>query len=226
MEDYVFGGQNNAAKAIAEFDWSRTSLGPIDRWPISLRTVVDMMLASEFPQADVWGPDLITIHNDAFVPILGDKGSAIGRSFRDVWAEAWSQIGAIAERAYAGESTFIENYPLLIDRHGYEEQTYFTFCYSSLKGDDGKIVGMIDTVVETTETVLGQQRLRESEERFRAFTAATNDMIFRMSSDLKEMQQLDGPRKPLWISRASTGEKNTFSPMTCLGSKRSSPKPN
>lgn len=97
------------------------------------------------------GPDLITIHNDAFVPILGDKASAIGRSFRDVWAEAWSQIGPIAERAYAGESTFIENYPLLIDRHGYGEQTYFTFCYSPLKGDDGKIVGMIDMVVETTE---------------------------------------------------------------------------
>jgi len=141
MADYVFGGQNNSAKVIDEFDWSRTSLGPIETWPISLRTVIDMMLASQFPQAVVWGPELITIHNDAFVPILGDKASAIGRSFRDVWAEAWSLIGPIAERAYAGESTFIENYPLLIDRHGYEEQTYFTFCYSPLKGDDGKIVG-------------------------------------------------------------------------------------
>ncbi|MEB2848381.1 sensor histidine kinase [Endobacterium cereale] len=210
MADYVFGGQNNSAKVIDEFDWSRTSLGPIETWPISLRTVVDMMLASQFPQAVVWGPELITIHNDAFVPILGDKASAIGRSFRDVWAEAWSLIGPIAERAYAGESTFIENYPLLIDRHGYEEQTYFTFCYSPLKGDDGKIVGMIDTVVETTETVLGQQRLRESEQRFRAFTAATNDMIFRMSSDLKEMQQLDGRRLSTPLDQPSIDWRNEY----------------
>lgn len=150
------------------------------------------MLASRFPQAIVWGPDYITIHNDAFLAVLGDKPPAIGRSFRDVWAEVWSDIEPIAKRAYRGESTFIEDFPLTIDRHGFPEQAYFTFCYSPLRDDDGEIVGMLDTVMETTDTVVGARKLLDSEERFRAFTTATSDVVYRMSADWKEMRQMTG----------------------------------
>lgn len=151
-----------------------------------------MTLASKFPQAVVWGPDFTTIHNDAFLPILGDKPPAIGRSFADVWAEAWPQIRPMAERAYRGESTFIENFPIIVDRRGFPEQAYFTFCYSPLRDDSGQIAGMIDTVVETTQAVVGATKLRDSEERFRAFTTATSDVVYQMSADWKEMRQLDG----------------------------------
>ncbi|MEB2846669.1 hypothetical protein GAO09_00110 [Rhizobiales bacterium RZME27] len=146
-----------------------------------------MALSSSFPQAVIWGPDLITIHNDAFLPILGEKPLAIGRSFADIWSEAWDQIGPIATQAYQGRPTFIEDFPLVINRHGYDEQAYFTFCYSPLRDDKGNIAGMIDTVVETTDTVLGAERLRQSEVRFRAFTTATSDVIYQMSADSKEM---------------------------------------
>ncbi|MCJ8520591.1 hypothetical protein ABID21_003526 [Pseudorhizobium tarimense] len=95
--------------------------------------------------------------------ILGGKPSVIGRSFAEVWAEAWGKIGPIANSAYAGESTFIENYPLVINRNGYDEQAYFTFCYSPLRDDEGKVAGMFNTVVETTETV----RAKETEEILR-----------------------------------------------------------
>ena len=45
-----------------------------------------MMLASHFPNAIAWGPDRITLHNDAFRPILGDKPDAQGRPFDVLWA--------------------------------------------------------------------------------------------------------------------------------------------
>lgn len=181
-------------RRVAEFDWSTTPLGPIRDWPISLRTIVEMMLDSSFPQAVCWGKELTTIHNDAFLPILGEKPSALGRPFSDVWSEAWAQIGPIAEKAILGIPTFIENYPVSVNRHGYMERAFFTFSYSPLRGDDGSIVGMIDTVIETTGTVAGEQRLKQSEERFRAFTTATTDVVYQMSADWKEMRQLDGRR--------------------------------
>lgn len=108
---------------------------------------------SRFPGAIVWGDSLTTIYNDAFLPILGAKPEALGRSFSDVWAEAWPQIGPFVEKAFRGESTFIENYPLVVERFGKAEQAYFTFCYSPLRMTDGTIGGMMDTVVETTESV-------------------------------------------------------------------------
>src|SRR6201999_3574870 len=44
-------------------------------------------------------------------------------------------------------------------------------------------------LIERTQTA---EALRESEERLRALTTATNDVIYRMSPDWKEMYQLDG----------------------------------
>ncbi|MFP3409105.1 hybrid sensor histidine kinase/response regulator, partial [Pseudomonas sp. SIMBA_065] len=81
-----------------------------------LKTTVALCFASSFPQAIVWGPSLTTLYNDAFVPILGDKPFALGRPFSEIWQEAWDEIGPIADAAYQGHATYIENYPLVIER--------------------------------------------------------------------------------------------------------------
>jgi two-component sensor histidine kinase len=148
------------ARLVREFDWAATPLGPQAAWPAELKTAVNFILQSRFPKAVVWGPGLVTIYNDAFRPILGDKPEALGRSFADVWAEVWDEIGPIAERAFAGEATFIEDFPLVIDRTGRPEQAWFTFCYSPLHMADGAVAGMMDTVVETTVTVRARADLR------------------------------------------------------------------
>lgn len=148
------------ASAIRLHDWSANELGPPSGWPPALKTVVGMTLASKFPKCVVWGPGLVVIHNDAFRPILGDKPPALGRSFRDVWHEVWDEIGPIADRAYAGEATFIEDFPLVVDRYGYPEQCYFTFCYSPIRDENGVVRGMMDTVIETTGKVETQRQAR------------------------------------------------------------------
>jgi Signal transduction histidine kinase len=144
---------------VAAFDWSATPLGPRAQWPSELEIAVGQMLDSSFPKAIVWGPEFTTIHNDAFLPILGQKPSALGRSFADIWAEVWDTIGPILKRAYCGEPTYIEDFPLTIDRSGRGERVWFTFCYSPLRLADGTVAGMLDTVVETTEKVRAQEEL-------------------------------------------------------------------
>ncbi|MCW2245959.1 signal transduction histidine kinase [Azospirillum fermentarium] len=149
-------------------DWNATPLGHPSGWPASLRTAVGMVLNSRFPSAVVWGPGLTTIHNDAFTPILGAKPPALGRSFRDIWSEAWDVIGPIAERAFQGEATFIEDFPLVVERNGYAEHAYFTFCYSPVRDESGAVAGMIDTVVETTATVRARNDLAAMNTRLEA----------------------------------------------------------
>ncbi|AJY47685.1 PAS domain-containing sensor histidine kinase [Martelella endophytica] len=155
---HFLDGGGEMADAIRSHDWSSTELGPPEGWPSALKTALSMALNSKFPKCIVWGPDLTTLYNDAFRPILGKKPSALGRPFSDVWKEAWHEIGPICEQAYAGEATFIEDFPLVIDRHGYPEQCYFTFCYSPIRDEHGVVKGMIDTVIETTKTVETQRQ--------------------------------------------------------------------
>lgn len=150
-------GSEMAAR-IEAFDWASTAIGPIDGWPTALKVTVGIMVHSAFPKCIVWGPELVLLYNDAFKPILGAKPDALGRSFRDVWSEAWEAIEPIVERARQGESTFIEDFPLVINRFGYPEQCYFTFCYSPILDENGRIAGMLDTVIETTGKVESERQ--------------------------------------------------------------------
>lgn len=185
-------GSSDMAARVRAFDWRATPLGAASTWSSEQRAAVAFVLDNRFPCALVWGPSLVTIYNDGFRPILGEKPEALGRSFAEIWSEVWEEIRPIAERAFAGESTFVEDIELTVMRRGSPEQAWFTFSYSPVRAADGTVVGMIDTVVETTEAVRSRRALAESEQRYRAFTSATADVVYRMSPDWSQMWQLDG----------------------------------
>lgn len=173
MAKWLEGG-GQIAERIREHDWASTPLGPLESWPDTLKTTVALCLGSRFPQAVLWGEELITLHNDAFSEILGAKPLALGQPFSKVWQEAWSEIELMAQRALAGEAVFIEDFPLVIDRHEGPEQAYFTFCYSPIRDQHGAIVGMLDTVTETTANVIANRRHLFLDELGRGLTNATD----------------------------------------------------
>ncbi|WP_410953683.1 ATP-binding protein [Pseudomonas sp. S1(2024)] len=191
MAKWLDGG-GLMAERIRNHDWAATPLGPLEHWPDPLKTSLALCLASRFPQAVLWGPDLLTLHNDAFSQILGQKPSALGIPFRAVWQEAWADIGHMANRALAGEAVYIEDFPLVIDRNGGPERAYFTFCYSPIRDHDGKVLGMLDTVTETTASVLANQRLRFLDDLGRAVADATdpNQILATTTRMLVEHLQL------------------------------------
>lgn len=186
-------GGGDMARAIREFDWAQTPLGPIASWSSALKTAVGMMVNSHFPKCIVWGPGRTTIYNDAFRPILGRKPEALGRPFGEVWQEVWDEIAPIVEKAFAGEATFIEDFPLVIERFGAPEEAWFTFCYSPIRDENGTIVGMIDTVIETTGKVLAERNARtlnaELAHRMKNSLAVVNAVVnqtFRSTDKLDE----------------------------------------
>ncbi|WP_079228719.1 ATP-binding protein [Pseudomonas putida] len=184
MAKWLDGG-GQMAERIRNHDWAATPLGPLDQWPDALKTTVALCLASRFPQAILWGPALLTLHNDAFIPILGQKPLALGKPFSEVWQEAWADIGMMADRAMAGEAVYIEDFPLTINRNGGPERAYFTFCYSPIRGHDGEVLGMLDTVTETTSSVVTNQRLNFLDNLGRAVTEATDpDQILAITTGM------------------------------------------
>jgi PAS domain S-box-containing protein len=161
-------GGGEMGQRVRAFDWAATPLGPLSGWPAALRITVDQILASSFPSCLFWGPELIAIYNDAFRPLMGSKPEALGQPFHVIWAEAWTQLSPIAAKALAGESTFIENYLVRVDRSGILEDAWFTFNYGPVFDEHGTVVGMLDTVVETTTQVQSRQRGHAERERLQA----------------------------------------------------------
>jgi PAS domain S-box-containing protein len=147
---------------IRSLDWSKTSLGAVDTWPQSLKTSVSICLNSRFPVLIWWGPGLVKIYNDAYVQLIGSKHpGALGSEGRAVWPEIWGTIGPLlASVLKCGEATWADDLLLLLERHGYPEECYFTFSYSPIRDESGGIGGVFTPVVETTDKVIGERRLR------------------------------------------------------------------
>jgi len=163
--DPLHGGDGAVAALIRDRDWSASPLGAPAGWPQPLRTVVDLMLQSRFPMFVAWGAELGFLYNDAYAEILGAKHpSALGSRFRDIWSEIWSDISPLIDAAMAGHAIYREDLPLVMNRSGFDEQTWFTFSYSPLRDESGRIAGMFCAVSETTRRVLAEHALRELNE--------------------------------------------------------------
>jgi PAS domain S-box-containing protein len=137
------------------FDWSRTPLGPSTTWPQSLRTTVGIILASRNPMFLWWGPELVQIYNDAYRPSLGlgaRHPGALGARGREFWTDIWHAIGPqIHQVMTTGEPTWHEDQYLPIERNGRLEDVWWTYGYSPVFGDDGRIGGTLVVCQETTE---------------------------------------------------------------------------
>ena len=153
------GGDSEARRLLRERDWSATPLGPAQAWPPELATAVSMVISSTFPMFLVWGSGLTFLYNDAYIAVLGDKHpTAFGAPFHEVWWEIWHDLGPIADRALSNKSAYFEDRPLLMERKGYSEQTWFTFSYSPLHDGRGQVQGMYCTCIETTGRVQAERR--------------------------------------------------------------------
>ena len=157
----LFTGET--AALMRTVDWSATPLGPVESWPPALRSALSLCLGSPVPMMIWWGPELVTLYNDAYRPILGSRKHprALGRPGRECWLDIWNVIGPMLEGAlWQGEATFSDDLLLPLDRHGYREECYFTLSFSPLRDEAGGVHGVFTTAAETTQRVLGERRLR------------------------------------------------------------------
>ncbi|UAK23869.1 hybrid sensor histidine kinase/response regulator [Sphingomonas nostoxanthinifaciens] len=159
-------------------DWSRSGLGDRATWPRSLETVIDLMLSSKFAMCLGWGPDLTLLYNDAYVPFLGAKHpAALGQPLQTVWAEVWPDIEPLVESAMKGVPVGYEDMPLTMTRHGYPEETWWTFAYSPLRDDYGAVAGFLDIATETTDKVVHERQLAAREAELRALNTDLEEQI-------------------------------------------------
>jgi two-component sensor histidine kinase/PAS domain-containing protein len=162
----VFAGGGEMGPMMRELDWASTTLGPVEQWPGHLQSIVSLMLGSKFPMFVAWGKELAFLYNDAYAPILGDKHpGALGKRFQDIWYEIWDDLTPLIDRALAGEASWLDDMPLTMRRHGYDEPTWFTFSYSPVRDEEGQIRGMFCACTETTEKVLAIRRNEAERER-------------------------------------------------------------
>jgi PAS domain S-box-containing protein len=158
---FLDGGGEMGAR-IRECDWARTSLGHATSWPQSLRSTLSMLLPSKAQIILFWGPEFIVFYNDAYRPVFGGKHpSCLGTPGREAWAEIWDSLlhDLLAGVVRSGEAYWGKDKLFTLERHGFEEETYFDVSYDPVRVESGAVGGVFCIVTETTERVIGERRM-------------------------------------------------------------------
>jgi len=158
-------------------DWSATPLGPVERWPQSLKTAVSVVLSCRFPMIVLWGPELIQIYNDAYRLLMGTKHpSGLGQANAECWPEVWHINREIYPRIFQGETYSFEErlYPLA--PHGKPEDYYLTLCYNPVRDESGAVGGVFVTVFNVTREV----RARMERDRALAEVRAERERLYEV----------------------------------------------
>lgn len=172
MPTRIAGGE--MSRRVRAFDWAQTPIGAMEAWSPSLRLAVDMILATNFPMALRWGPELCLIYNDAYAPALHDlHPSALGMVFNQHSQEYQASLRSMHESILSGQSGgyALEKLPLSLKRDG-EAGTrtgHFNISFSPVPdtGAPTGVGGVMITAVELTEAVETEKTLRETERRYR-----------------------------------------------------------
>lgn len=161
IPEFLSGG-GEMGQRIREYDWSKTPLGPVSEWPQSLRTCVRIMLTSRQPIWIGWSKKLIKLYNDPYLQIVGGKHPwALGQPASEVWKDIWRDIEPLLRQVMEkDEGTYVEAQLLIMERNGYPEETYYTFSYTPIPGDDGTTAGMICANTDDTDRIISERQLQ------------------------------------------------------------------
>ncbi len=174
-------------------NWAASPLGDPCGWPRPLRAAASLVLDSLAPTWLTWGPGLGMVYNAPYVDLLGNKHPrAMGAALDAVWAEVWPDVADLVARALSGEALHREDLPLVVNRRGHPEPAWFSFSYTPLRDDDGRVQGVLCTVAETTGKMLAQRAQADSESRLRALTLATANAVYRMNADWSRLLEVNG----------------------------------
>ncbi len=205
------GGGDGMASLIAAFDWSATPLGPLARWPSCLRTATSLLVRSPVPIAMLWGEQGIMIYNDAYAVFAGSRHPGLlGSRVREGWPEVASFNDNVMAVGLAGQTLAYRDQELTLYRQGVADQVWMNLDYSPVLDEDGRPVGVIAIVIETTARIEAERRQREAEALLRVERDRARDVLENMGEGVvlldRDFRVVDINAEALRLERRSRDE--------------------
>ena len=129
---------------------------------------------------------IIEIANDAIIDIWGKGPDVIGKPIFTVLPEILEQgMKKKFEEVYnTGNPLVAQEFPIMHERDGKLVEGYFDFIYQPQKDINGKIIGVAVIANEVSKTAKLNQKIRESELKFRQLANLIPDKISNADENL------------------------------------------
>lgn len=219
MRPHPFAQAGSLSAAYDAVDWASTPLGPVDDWSPALRSAVDLTLSTRFPVTLIWGPEMVLVYNQGYADLIAAKHpQALGSRCEDVFPEAWDVVGPMLHSVLeTGVPTWVEDTYLPLQRSSYLEECYFTFSYSPVRGDDGRIEGILDISVETTGYVITRRRLAMLAQLSDTLSSAEDDdTVAARAAAVLATDPADLPQVEIRLPGGPVRETSPFGPAPAI----------
>ena len=143
-------------------DWASTPLGPMSSWDPMFRELANLVMRNPHPCTLVWGEEMSMVYNEPYRhEVAGKKHPALmGSGFFVDFPELWSdKKSGFQECAQTGQSIRKENDRLLIERHGYLEETFFSWSWIPMYDSARRLLGFYNAPFETTYQMISSRRM-------------------------------------------------------------------
>lgn len=153
------------ATLIRGFDWSSTSIGPVETWPASMRSTIALALRTPQPIVMLWGQDGVLIYNDGYAGFAGARHpSLLGAKVLEGWPEAADLNRRVLDVCLSGGVLSLREQRLTLNRRGAMEDCWLDLDYMPVLDDAGRPAGVYAVVIEITERIRAEQRLKIAQE--------------------------------------------------------------
>ena len=194
-----------AVDVIHRFDWSKTSLGSIESWSVTIQTVIATMLRSPVAIATMWGDDGVMIYNDAYAEIAGKRHPGLmGANIREGWPEAADFNDHVMKAVLAGKTLSYKDQEFTLYRNGTPDVVWLDLDYSPVADEDGTIVGVFAVLRDTSERVKAARQLEalnEDLERQVLERVLEQGTTWNINPDMLAVMGMDGrflATNPAW----------------------------
>ncbi|PNS19398.1 Hybrid signal transduction histidine kinase K [Sphaceloma murrayae] len=143
--------------------WETTAIGPMCDWPSALHQTLSIIVASSEPRALYWGNDLCMFYNEAAKFLVGPMHpDPLGNPLGQIWGPVMlaELTATLISGLNQGKPLHNKGRELVINRHGYDERTYWNFVFLPIPSPTGHFLGFINEFHEVTSKVMEDNRTR------------------------------------------------------------------
>ncbi|WP_372837402.1 PAS domain-containing protein, partial [Puniceibacterium confluentis] len=139
---------DKVASLIETRAWHGHPLGAPQDWSQSLKTALQVILASPSPTFVCWGPEQFLFYNDAFASLLGAAhpealAEPAGKSLQGMWPDLAPAMAQVVNRGEAAQLT------TAIPSSSGRQAIQHVLTLSPLADDQGRPRAVLCTILET-----------------------------------------------------------------------------
>lgn len=132
----------------------------------------------------MWGPDHVMLYNDAYRQIAGHRHpSALGHSVATMFPEVWDWNRTVLEAGFRGKVVSHRDQPIVFQRPTGPDTMVHDLFYTPVYEADGRVGGVMCTIVDNSRRVAAERRLAINEAELRAVTDALPILVAHVDRD-------------------------------------------